>query len=144
MVNKYSQVAWGGGRWKRSWVVAAAALAAATSASAKTKRSIYRLNDCLDSVMSEERKTVIVGQSKPILNYVTACITMFNGGAQKVVLRARGEAINMSVDVAQMLKKRFMSNVQISNITIDGESVTSKDGRQLNLPVIEIELSVPQ
>lgn len=114
------------------------------SASAKTKRSIYRLNDCLDSVMSEERKTVIVGQSKPILNYVTACITMFNGGAQKVVLRARGEAINMSVDVAQMLKKRFMSNVQISNITIDGESVTSKDGRQLNLPVIEIELSVPQ
>ncbi len=94
--------------------------------------------------MSEERKTVIVGQSKPILNYVTACITMFNGGAQKVVLRARGEAINMSVDVAQMLKKRFMSNVQISNITIDGESVTSKDGRQLNLPVIEIELSVPQ
>ena len=69
---------------------------------------------------------------------------MFNGGAQKVVLRARGEAINMSVDVAQMLKKRFMSNVEISNITIDGESVTSKDGRQLNLPVIEIELSVPQ
>lgn len=94
--------------------------------------------------MSEDRKTVIVGQSKPLLNYVTACITMFNGGAHKVVLRARGEAINVSVDVAQMLKKRFMSNVQISNITIDGESVTSKDGRQLNLPVIEIELSVPQ
>ena len=32
--------------------------------------------------MSEERKTVIVGQSKPLLNYVTACITMFNGGAK--------------------------------------------------------------
>ena len=49
----------------------------------------------------------------------------------------------MSVDVAQVLKKRFMSNVQISNITIDGESVTSRDGRQLNLPVLEIELSIP-
>ena len=47
--------------------------------------------------MSEERKTVIVGQSKPLLNYVTACITMFNGCAKKVVLRSRGEAINMSV-----------------------------------------------
>jgi len=93
--------------------------------------------------MSENRKTVIVGQSKPLLNYVTACITMFNGGAQQVVLRARGEAINMSVDVAQMLKKRFMSNVEISNIKIDGESVTSKDGRLLNLPVLEIELSIP-
>jgi archaea-specific DNA-binding protein len=93
--------------------------------------------------MSEERKTVIVGQSKPLLNYVTACITMFNGGAKQVVLRARGEAINMSVEVAQVLKKRFMSNVQISNITIDGENVLSRDGRQLNLPVLEIELSVP-
>src|SRR2546422_1001723 len=42
--------------------------------------------------MSAERKTVIVGRSKPLLNYVTACITMFNSGAELVVLRARGEA----------------------------------------------------
>jgi len=68
---------------------------------------------------------------------------MFNGGARQVVLRARGEAINMSVEVAQVLHKRFMSDVRISNITIDGENVTSRDGRQLNLPVIEIELSIP-
>jgi DNA-binding protein len=94
--------------------------------------------------MSEETRTVIVGQSKPLLNYVTACITMFNGGARKVVLRARGEAINMAVEVYQELKKHFISNVKISNITIDGENVTSRDGRQLNLPVLEIELSIPQ
>jgi DNA-binding protein len=94
--------------------------------------------------MSEERRVVIVGQSKPILNYVTACITMFNGGSRQVVLRARGEAINVSVEVYQVLKKRFMSNVEISNIVIDGENVTSRDGRQLNLPVLEIELSIPQ
>lgn len=93
--------------------------------------------------VQEGTKTVIVGQSKPLLNYVTACITMFNSGAERVVLRARGEAINMSVDVAQVLKKRFMSNVEISNITIDGENVVSRDGRQLNLPVLEIELSIP-
>ncbi len=96
------------------------------------------------SQMSGERKTVIVGKSKPLLNYVTACITMFNSGAELVVLRARGEAINMAVDVAQVLKKRFVSNVQISNIVIDGENVTSRDGRQLNLPVLEIELSIPK
>ena len=93
---------------------------------------------------SPETKTVIVGQSKPLLNYVTACITMFNSGAEHVVLRARGEAINMAVDVTQVLKKRFVSNVEISNITIDGENVTSRDGRQLNLPVLEIELSIPK
>ena len=94
--------------------------------------------------MQGEKKTVIVGKSKPLLNYVTACITMFNSGAEQVVLRARGEAINMAVEVAQVLKKRFMSDVEICNIQIDGESVISRDGRQLNLPVLEIELTVPR
>ncbi len=94
--------------------------------------------------MQGEKKTVIVGKSKPLLNYVTACITMFNSGAEQVVLRARGEAINMAVEVAQVLKKRFMSDVEICNIQIDGESVISRDGRQLNLPVLEIELTVPK
>ena len=94
--------------------------------------------------MHGERKTVIVGKSKPLLNYVTACITMFNSGAEQVVLRARGEAINMAVEVAQVLKKRFMSDVEICNIQIDGENVISRDGRQLNLPVLEIELTVPK
>lgn len=94
--------------------------------------------------MQGEKKTVIVGKSKPLLNYVTACITMFNSGAEQVVLRARGEAINMAVEVAQVLKKRFMSDVEICNIQIDGENVIARDGRQLNLPVLEIELTVPK
>ncbi len=94
--------------------------------------------------MSGETKTVIVGQSKPCLNYVTACLTMFNSGAEHVILRSRGEAINMAVDVVQLLKKRFVSEVQISNIQIDGENVVSRDGRQLSLPVLEIELSMPK
>jgi archaea-specific DNA-binding protein len=96
------------------------------------------------AVMEETTKTVIVGQSKPLLNYVTACITMFNGGAEHVVLRSRGEAINMAVDVAQLLRTKFFSQVQISKIQIDGEDVVSKDGRQLSLPVLEIELSMPK
>jgi len=94
--------------------------------------------------MQEATKTVIVGQSKPLLNYVTACITMFNGGAEHVVLRSRGVAINTAVDVAQLLKKKFVSEVQISKIQIDGEDVISRDGRQLSLPVLEIELSIPK
>jgi archaea-specific DNA-binding protein len=94
--------------------------------------------------MPGETKTVIVGQSKPLLNYVTACITMFNSGAEHVTLRSRGEAINMAVDVVQVLKKRFVSQVEISKIQIDGENVVSRDGRQLSLPVLEIELTMPK
>src|SRR5271169_2587040 len=106
-------------------------------------RAIIRKKPCACS-MSGETKTVIVGQSKPLLNYVTACITMFNSGAEHVILRSRGEAINMAVDVVQVLKKKFVSDVEISKIQIDGENVFSRDGRQLNLPVLEIELSMPK
>jgi archaea-specific DNA-binding protein len=106
-------------------------------------RAIIRQN--VDGqTMSGETKTVIVGQSKPLLNYVTACITMFNSGAEHVILRSRGEAINMAVDVVQVLKKRFVSQVEISKIQIDGDNVVSRDGRQLSLPVLEIELSMPK
>ncbi|TLX97012.1 MAG: RNA-binding protein [Thaumarchaeota archaeon] len=90
--------------------------------------------------MSVERKTVIVGRSKPLLNYVTACITMFNSGAELVVLRARGEAINMAVDVAQMLKKRFVSNVQISNIKVSNLTEGNYNRRQPSSDLVEAEI----
>jgi len=84
---------------------------------------------------------VIVGRYKPILNYVTACITIFNRGEEQVTLRARGDAINVAVDAVQLLRNRFLSDVNIQKITIDGEAVKTKDGRILNLPVIEITIS---
>lgn len=86
-------------------------------------------------------RTVIIGSSKPILNYITACITIFNEGENQILLRARGEAINMAVDVVQLLRKSFLGDVHISKISIDGEMVKSKDGRRLKLPVMEILLS---
>lgn len=86
-------------------------------------------------------KTVIVGTSKPLLNYVTACITIFNEGADWLILRARGEAINQAVEVVRLLRSRFVGDVCITNISIDGETVKAKDGKLLNLPVMEITLS---
>jgi len=83
---------------------------------------------------------VIVGRSKPILNYVTACVTIFNRGEKQVILRARGEAINIAVEVVQLLKNRFIDDISILKILIDGETITTKEGRLLNLPVLEIIL----
>jgi len=84
---------------------------------------------------------VIVGTSKPILNYVTACITLFNQGEKKITVRARGKAINTAVEVVQMLQNHFMKDVFIADAKIDGESITTGDGRRLSLPVLELILS---
>ncbi|MFQ6134663.1 MAG: RNA-binding protein [Nitrososphaerales archaeon] len=89
----------------------------------------------------KQLKTIIVGKSKPMLNYVTACITIFNQGERSLVLRARGEAINIAVEVFQLLKSRFIGDVGIAKVSIDGETVTTRQGKPLNLPVLEITLN---
>ncbi|MCS7116172.1 MAG: RNA-binding protein [Nitrososphaerota archaeon] len=86
-------------------------------------------------------KTVIVGTSKPILNYVTACITIFNQNEKSLMIRARGKAINVAVDVVQLLTRSFLRDVTITKINIDGEKVNTKSGKQITLPVLEITLS---
>ena len=84
---------------------------------------------------------VIVGAKKPILNYVTACITAFNSGEQKIKLRARGKAINNVVEVSNLLKNKFINNVKIADIKINGEEVIAPDGKNIRLPFMEITLN---
>jgi len=85
-------------------------------------------------------KLVIVGTSKPVLNYVTACITLFNRGEQRIRLRARGRAINVAVEVVQLLRSRFMKDVVIKAAKIDGDVVMGKDGVPFRVAVLELEL----
>jgi len=54
-----------------------------------------------------EANSVLIGR-KPIMNYVLACITLFHSGAKEVSIKARGRAISRAVDVAEILRKRFM------------------------------------
>ena len=98
----------------------------------------------LDNKILKYKKTVsdpnlvIVGTKKPILNYVTACITAFNSGEQKIKLRARGKAINNVVEVSNLLKNKFINNVKIADIKINGEEVIAPDGKNIRLPFMEI------
>lgn len=85
-------------------------------------------------------KLVIVGASKPLLNYVTACITLFNNGEKRIKLRARGRAINVAVEVVQLLRSGFMKDVVIDSANIDGDVVVGKDGAPFRVAVLELEL----
>jgi DNA-binding protein len=82
---------------------------------------------------------VYVGQ-KPVMNYVLATLTQFNEGAEKVVLKARGKAISRAVDVAEIVRNRFLPNVDVESIKIDTEELESEQGRKVNVSTIEIVL----
>ncbi len=83
---------------------------------------------------------VRIGQ-KPVMNYVTACVTLFNSGNGEVMVRARGQAIEKAIDTVQMLRHGFLKNVLIKSVNVGSEDVTRFDGTRGNISTIEITLS---
>ncbi len=82
---------------------------------------------------------VYVG-SKPVMNYVLAVLTQFNSGAKEVAIKARGKAISRAVDVAEIVRKRFLTDVDVKDIKISTEKVESEQG-EANVSAIEIILA---
>ncbi len=83
---------------------------------------------------------VYVG-NKPVMNYVLATLTQFNEGAEEVAIKARGRAISRAVDVAEIVRNRFLPNVTVKSIKIDTEELDSEQGRKVNVSTIEIVLA---
>jgi len=84
---------------------------------------------------------VYVG-NKPFMNYVTAAVMQFTAqGVDKVVIKARGRFISRAVDVAEMVRKRFLvGQVDVESVKIDSEEFTDQQGRKRRVSTIEIVL----
>ncbi|MFO7967774.1 MAG: DNA-binding protein Alba [Archaeoglobaceae archaeon] len=82
---------------------------------------------------------VFVG-NKPVMNYVLAVLTQFNSGIGEVSVKARGRAISRAVDVAEIVRKRFLPDVDVKEISISTEKVESEQG-EANVSAIEIALA---
>ena len=90
--------------------------------------------------MSEESATVLIG-IKPTMNYVLAT-TMPLNERKKVVLKARGRAISKAVDVAEIVRRRFVQDASIDAIIIGTEEgKSSMDGRPRNVSTMEITIT---
>lgn len=75
------------------------------------------------------------------MNYVLACLTVLSNGTEGVTVKARGKAISRAVDVAQVLTKRFATDVKVKSISINTEQVKSEmTGGMNNVSSIEIKL----
>ncbi len=80
---------------------------------------------------------VFIGK-KPIMSYVTACITFFNRGEEEVVVKARGRAISRAVDSVELLRRAFVKNLEIKRIDINTEELERVEGQKSNVSTIEI------
>lgn len=89
---------------------------------------------------SDGRDCILVG-NKNVMSYVLACVTLFNKGANEVVIKARGRLISRAVDVAEITRHRFISELVVKDIEIDTTTVQTDKGSDLNVSTIDITLA---
>jgi len=82
---------------------------------------------------------VFVGR-KSTMAYVLAVVTQMNQGAEEVIIKARGKAISKAVDVLEIVRNKFVTDIKIDEIKTATEEVTTEDGKQLKVSAIEIKL----
>ena len=87
-----------------------------------------------------EENILYIG-NKPVMNYVLAVVTQMNSGVTEVILKARGRAISRAVDVAEIVRNRFISDVEVKSIDISTEEIVGNEGTSSNVSAIEIRLS---
>jgi DNA-binding protein len=89
-----------------------------------------------------ESNSVLIGR-KPVMNYVLACITLFHGGANEIMVKARGRAISRAVDVVEVTRRRFLPDVKIKKIGIGTDQLApyEEGGTPTNVSTIEITLA---
>lgn len=76
------------------------------------------------------------------MNYVTGVVMQFSNGAEEVTVKARGKFISKGVDVAEVARRKFLEdkNVSVKNVSIASEEFENKEGKLVNVSVIEIIL----
>jgi DNA-binding protein len=88
-----------------------------------------------------ESNAVLIGK-KPLMNYVLACITLFHGGAKEVSIKARGRSIGLAVDVAEVVRRKFLPDVKVKRVGIGTDQVDPREegGQPTNVSTVEITL----
>ena len=92
-----------------------------------------------DKKSDKPDNTVYIGK-KPTMNYVLAVATQFNSGSADVIIKARGKSISKAVDVAEIVRNRFIQEAKVDDIQITTEVLENDDGRSSNVSSIEIFL----
>ena len=87
-----------------------------------------------------EDTTVYIGK-KPRMTYVIAATKQITQGGE-VILKARGKSISQAVDVAEIMRRRYVRDAHVDNIRIATEVLESEDGEPANVSSIQIFMSL--
>jgi len=87
----------------------------------------------------EQVNVIYIGR-KPVMAYCLAVMTALKDKNSEVTLMARGRAISKAVDVAEVVRKQFVSDLKVKDIKIGTERLETEDGGPRNISNISIML----
>jgi DNA-binding protein len=85
--------------------------------------------------MKSGDNVIFVGR-KPSMAYVMALVTQL-GARSEVKIKARGQSISKAVDVVEIVRNRFVKEMQVAGISIGTDSLKVED-KEINVSSIEI------
>ena len=90
--------------------------------------------------MGKRDDAIFIGKKGP-MSYVLAVVTQFNSGANVVTIKARGKVISTAVDVAEIVRHKFLTDLKVKSIITSTEDMTSRTGAPTKVSSIEIVLA---
>ena len=90
--------------------------------------------------MADKLENVVFVGKRPPMTYITSIITAFTIH-DEVIVKARGRAISLAVDVVQMLRRRFMKDVEVKSVNIGTDELKMEDGTLKPVSTIEVVLT---
>ena len=78
---------------------------------------------------------------KPPMAYVLGVVTQLSNGQKEVFIKARGRSISKAVDVAEIVRRKFVQDIKVSSIDIGTEERTLESGQKINVSTINITIT---
>jgi len=78
---------------------------------------------------------------KPPMAYVLGVVTQLSNNQKEVFIKARGRSISKAVDVAEIVRRKFVQDAKVSNIEIGTEERTLENGQKINVSSISIAIT---
>lgn len=88
----------------------------------------------------EQGNVIYIGR-KPVMAYCLAVMTALKDENSDVTLMARGRAISKAVDVAEVVRNQFISDLAVVDINIGTEQMDTDEGGTRNISNIAITLA---
>ncbi|MBI5332099.1 MAG: DNA-binding protein Alba [Candidatus Aenigmarchaeota archaeon] len=83
---------------------------------------------------------VLIGK-KPSMAYVMAVVTQFGTGQTSIEIKARGKAISKAVDVAEIVRNKFVKDAKIKDILVGTEQMETEKKERFGVSTIKITLA---